>query len=67
VGKYGSAKSTQTNSATLWSFANLPLKQPPESGDSAAWICKEVGTDSQWAALVVGAHDLNDWWESLSL
>jgi len=44
-----------------------------QPGDSGAWVCKEVGTDYHWAAMVVGgdkqlgvavaAHELKAWWE----
>jgi hypothetical protein len=51
-----------------------PSGSPPaQPGDSGAWICKEVGTDYHWAAMVVGgdkqlgiavaAHELKMWWE----
>jgi hypothetical protein len=45
-----------------------------QPGDSGAWLCKEVGTDYQWAAMVVGgdkqlgvavaSEELKTWWES---
>ena len=47
---------------------------PAQPGDSGAWLCKEVGTDYHWAAMVVGgdrqlgvavaAHELKTWWEA---
>ncbi len=43
-------------------------------GDSGAWVCKEVGTDYHWAAMIVGgdkqlgfaiaATTLKQWWET---
>jgi len=45
-----------------------------QPGDSGAWLCKEVGTDYHWAAMVVGgdkqlglavaSHELKTWWEA---
>jgi hypothetical protein len=45
-----------------------------QPGDSGAWLCKDVGTDYHWAAMVFGAdrqlgvavaaHELKTWWEA---
>jgi hypothetical protein len=76
---YYNVKNTMTGNE--YCFENVLVFREPSGGaaarpgDSGGWICKEVGTDYHWAALVVGgdkqlgfaiaAHELKAWWEDL--